>query len=72
MAAAVTRIPVALEAFNAAVGAPPGWCTGTLHDLLPDGTVVTGFSLSDATRRPNASISGFQAKVSQTAVVLPP
>lgn len=55
---------MALEAFSAAVGAPPSWCTGTLHDLLPDGTVVTSFSLCRAELQPSAAISGFQAKVS--------
>ena len=46
------------------MGAPSAWCTGTLHDLLPDGTVITGFSLCGAGLQPNASISGFQAKAS--------
>lgn len=61
--AAVTRIPVALEAFSAAAGAVHNWCTGTLHDLLPDGRVITGFSLRDPAHKSCASISGFQAKV---------
>jgi len=54
---------VALEAFSAAAGAVSKWCTGTLHDLLPDGTVITGFFLQDSAHKPCASISGFQAKV---------
>ncbi len=61
---------MALEAFTAAVSAPH-WCTGTLHDLLPDGTVVTGFSLCDAALQRNASISGFQAKVSCSLCISP-
>lgn len=62
---------MAVEAFSAAVGSPQ-WCTGTLHDLLPDGTVVTGFSLCEAAQQRTASISGFQAKVSYLLGIKPP
>lgn len=65
-AAAVTRIPVALAAFGAAVGQPvqgsgqQRWCSGALRAVHPDGSVVTDFNVTDAGA---AHLSGFIAKV---------
>lgn len=61
----MTRIPAALDAFaaqQAAADAAAGsgkWCSGTLEDLRPDGSVVTSFDLGAGTAR----LAGFQAKV---------
>ncbi len=67
-ASAVTRIPVALEAYSAArpaaasgVAAGSGkWCSGALEALRPDGSVLTSVSLGGGAAR----LSSFQAKVS--------
>lgn len=62
VAPAVTRIPVALEAYCAAPHQEAGrrkWCSGALEALRQDGSVVTSFSLGGGAAR----LSGFQAKV---------
>ena len=61
--AGVTRIPVAVEAYSAAPEGPrSAWCTGTLRDMLQDGSVLASFALSAQSPSRCSAIAGFQAK----------